>query len=111
VKESVMEILFNVAGAALLMHLVICWLLKNGLAENAEMLQELFATPNRGLVGKSGFQLLRARYYVPWKFTSNTIKSMSRSRRLMLNLARITGVLVPLCALAFLALAASQALE
>ena len=106
-----MVVLFNAAGAALLMHLVICWLLKRSLSANAEMLQDLFAIPNQDLVGNSGFQLLRVRYYIPWKSTSNEIKSMDGSQRLMLNLTRITGVLVPLCALVFLALAASQALE
>ena len=106
-----MNILFDVAGAALLMHLILCWLLKGSLTANAEVLQELFAIPNQGLVKSSSFQLLRVRYYIPWKSSlSNGIRSMNGFQRLILCLARITGLLVPLCALAFLALAAFQAL-
>jgi hypothetical protein len=111
VKEFVMDMLFYVAGTALLAHLVICWLLQNSLAANAETLKELFAIANQGLVGKSRFQLLRVCYYLPWKATSNQTKSMDGPQRLMFSFARITGVLVPLCALSFLTLAASQAWE
>jgi hypothetical protein len=102
-----MNMLFYVAGTALLVHLVICWLLQRSLAANDETLKELFAIPNQGLGVKSRFQLLRFGYYLPWKAASHQTKSMDGAQRLMLRSARVTGVLVPLCALVFLALAAS----
>lgn len=109
--ERAINIAFNIAGAALLTHLVICWLMKNSLVANDAALRQLFAVPNQRLVGSSGFQLLRVRYYLPWRATPAGIDSLSGSQRVMLGLAQVTGLLVPICALVFLALSAVQALE
>lgn len=85
----VMNVAFYVAGAALLMHLIICWLLKTSLAANEEALRDLFAIPNQRLVGNPTFQLLRVSHYLPWKTTSIWIKSMNGSRRVMLGLRKL----------------------
>jgi hypothetical protein len=109
-KELLLNVVFYVAGVALLVHLAICWLLQRSLTSNPDALQELFASPNQ-VLGKSRFQLLRVRYYVPWRAASSILPSMDVPQRLMLTLARISGILVPLCFLIFFALSASQALE
>jgi hypothetical protein len=99
-----MNLLFFLAGFALLAHVTLCLLLQRGLLDNQTVLRELFATPNERLVGNSPFRLLRVRYYFPWRPVPRSRQPMSLSQRVMLNFARATGLLMPVCALAFLAL-------
>jgi hypothetical protein len=104
-----MDLLFYLAGFALLAHIALCLLLQRGLLDNPTVLRELFATPNERLVGNLQFRLLRVRYYLPWRPAPPSLDAMSPGGRIMLNFARATGILMPLCALAFLVLSFIQA--
>jgi hypothetical protein len=99
-----MDLLFYMAGVALLAHIALCLLLQHGLIDDPTVLRELFVTPNKWAVGNSRFQLLRARYYLPWRSVPGNLQSMSRGQRALFRLAQVTGLLMPLCALASTAL-------
>ena len=48
-----MDLLFDIAGIALIVHIALCSMLKRGLRDNSAMLDELFAVPNGRIVGRS----------------------------------------------------------
>ena len=101
--------LFYAAGISVLAHVALCFLLRRSLLERPQVLCEFFAIPNERLIGDLGVRLLRARYYIPWKSMPIDMQSMSRGQLSLLTLARITGVLMPICWLSFLALSFIQA--
>src|SRR5205823_1383082 len=109
-RSFVMDLLFVLAGVALLAHVALCALLQRRLREERNVLHELFATPNQALLGSSSFRLLRARYYLPWQGVPATIRSLDAGSRAILAVTRVTGLLVPTCSLAFLGLSMVQAL-
>src|SRR5258708_32623012 len=108
--SSAMDLLFFIAGCALVAHIALCLLLQNMLLNNTAALNKLFAIPNERLVKKSGFRLLRVRYYFLWQQTSQSL-GMSRGENVLFNLAKATGLLMPICALSFIALSVIQALR
>ena len=107
--SSAMDLLFFIAGSALLAHIALCLLLQNRLTGNTAALNELFASPNERLIKKSSFRLLRVRYYLAWRLTPQSLQVMSLGHRVLFTFAKMTGLLVPICSLGFLALSAIQA--
>ncbi len=105
-----MELLLYMAGVALLAHIALCFALQRGPGENRAVLREIFATPNERLLGSSSFRLLRARYYLPWRPVPGDLRSMTSGQRLMLTLAQISGLLMPICFLFFIAASVIQAI-
>jgi hypothetical protein len=104
-----MDILFYMAGGALLSHFALCVLLQRRLREDPAALHELFAAPNERVIGQSRFQLLRARYYLLWRPMPKNLGTMSRGQVVLFNLAKTTGLLVIVGFLGFLALSVVQA--
>jgi len=98
------DLLFDIAGIALIVHIALCSMLMRGLRDNSAMLDELFAVPNGRIVGRSSFRLLRVRYYLPW-ISVRSLGPIGGGTRVILILAQISGLLMPICALSFLALA------
>jgi hypothetical protein len=106
--SDAMDLLFFIAGCALLGHIALCLLLQRRLVSNTVALDKLFAIPNERFVKKTSFRLLRVRYYFSWQQTSQSL-GMSRGESVLLNLAKITGLLLPICSLGFIALSVIQA--
>jgi hypothetical protein len=102
--ERYTELLIYIAGAAILLHVALCLALQRVLRDHVETLQELFAIPNEPLSDGHGVRLLRARYYLPWHDTPPIVSRTTRSVRLMLVIARFSGVLAPAAFIAFFAL-------
>lgn len=100
--DTLIDILFYTAGAALFGHLVLCVVLKRRLGDQPDLLRNLFVAPNAVLLGDHGVWLLRVRYYWPWaKFAaSNTLDEQSR---MVLYATQATGLILPIAALGFLA--------
>jgi hypothetical protein len=111
--SGAMDLLFFIAGSSLLAHIALCLLLQNMLLNNSVALNELFAIPNERLVKKSRFRLLRllrVRYYFLWQQTSQSL-GISRGENVLVSLAKITGLLMPICSLGFIALSIIQAFK
>jgi len=106
-----MEILFNVAGLALVLHLACSTLMLAFLRDDA-LAQVLFAIPG-GWPGARprwfALRLLRGRFLVPWTPAPAGLTRESTLVNLAFWSARIAGTVFPLAALAFLFLAISAA--
>jgi hypothetical protein len=91
--ERAIDLLFYVAGIALLSHFALCFLLQHRLRDNLPARRELFATPNEVVGGPSRFKLLRARYYLLWGQGPTSRQTMSSGQIILFNFARTTGLL------------------
>ena len=100
--DTLMDSLIVVAGASLIGHVALCVVLQWRLRDRQDVIQELFAVPNRRLSKGVGVRLLRVRYYLPWMrpaVNSSLIDGVSRT---ILVAAKATGLIVPIALLAFL---------
>jgi hypothetical protein len=70
----------------------------------------LFAVLNAGILNDSSYRLLKARYYLSWQSLPNQIRSLDQASRTILTLARLTGLLMPVCLLSFLGMSVFEAL-
>jgi len=110
IEVDVQNVLFVTAGMALLAHVALSLSLQRRLTDRPDVLQALFANPNRFMAKESSFRLLRARYYLCWRKLPEQVNSIDSSLRKQSTLARLTGLLMPVCALGFLGAATLQAL-
>jgi hypothetical protein len=101
------ETAFQIAGLALITHLVFCMILRRRLRDHEGTVQELFAVSN-GLLGGGGPRLLRMRYYWPWTRVA-AIDALDANDRVILSVTRVSGLVMPLAVLAFLAMSVAQA--
>jgi hypothetical protein len=105
-----MDLLLVIGGSALLAHAVLCQLLQRRLRDRPDVLQTLFAIPNQAILKDSSYRLLKARYYLSWQSLPEQARSIDPTSRTMLALARLTGLLMPVCLLSFLGMSVFEAL-
>ena len=98
-----MELLFKLAGLAMLAHLFLSQLSRYLVNWNSDLAMELFAVPNAPLVPDIGFRLLRAKYFLFWLPAPEAMHEESMLARVVLFAARVTGFAFPSCMLAFFA--------
>jgi hypothetical protein len=101
--DTLMDTLIVVAGIALVSHVALCVVLQRRLREHEDVLKELFAIPNSRLSEGVGVRLLRVRYYLPWAKSGLDSSRIDAVSRTVLVAARVTGLVVPIALLAFLA--------
>jgi hypothetical protein len=105
-----MDLLLVIGGSALLAHAVLCQLLQRRLRDRSDLLQALFAIPNEAILKDSSFRLLKARYYLSLHMLPEEVRSLDHTSRTILTLARLTGLLMPVCLLTFLGMSVQEAL-
>jgi len=106
--DVLLDALIIVAGIALVGHVAICAALQHRLSDRAEVLDELFAVPNRRLSTGINLRLLRARHYFPRAKSGLEDFRLGRTTHTLLFGARLTGLVVPIAALAFFAVSFAQ---
>jgi len=95
-------LLFNLAGAAMLSHIVLSQILRVSVGWRSDLALELFAVPNAAIMPDWGFRLLRAKYYILWRGAPETMQYEPLIVRLTFLLTCVTGFLMPVCFLTFL---------
>jgi hypothetical protein len=96
---DVMFTLFQVAGVAMVAHVVLSQVLRFMVGWKSSVALELFAVPNAPLVPDLGVRLLNAKYFLPWVPSPIAMHSQPFFTRLIFWLTRITGPLFPLAML------------
>src|ERR1700692_539397 len=105
-----MDLLLVIGGSALLAPAVLCQLLQRRLRDRSDLLQALFAIPNEAILKHSSYRLLKARYYLSLHMLPEEVHSLDQTSRTILTLAKLTGLLMPVCLLAFLGMSVQEAL-
>jgi hypothetical protein len=93
-----METLFFTAGVAMLLHIALSTIARRGLASHPAIETELFAVPNRWLGAPDLIQLLRVRYFLPFRELPEGSHVLEPWVRGTLLAARLSG-LIFLCAI------------
>ena len=93
-----MEMLAFTAGVAMLLHIALSIIARRGLATYPVLEAQLFAVPNRWLGGPGLIQLLRVRYFLPFRALPEGSHVLEPWVRATLLASRLSG-LIFLCAI------------
>ena len=100
-----MEVLFNLAGFAMMLH-VLCSLFLLAKLHNDPLSGELFVLPNAWLGSQPrwlSLRLLRAKFFVPWAQSPLAMSESSFATCAIFWVARLSGTVFVLAIFAFLA--------
>jgi hypothetical protein len=92
-----LNLIFDLAGAALILHVVLSTALRALLGRKTQLAHQLFTSRIAILA------FLDARYFLPWRAAPAQMKNQGFPVRLLFSLSRIAGMAFPLLMLAFLA--------
>ena len=92
------ETLFLTAGVAMFLHIALSTIARRGLANHPALEAQLFAVPNRWLGTPDLIQLLRVRYFLPFRPLPEGSRLLEPWVQATLLAARLSG-LIFLCAI------------